>query len=121
MGLYRCAIFCGHSLKVIATFYLNMSRYSIQICHQYLVRSLLINLHISPALELHASPPLKILIRISGQDSFNGKGCDTPGVYFVLCREIYPNLGLSILEYVKTFNSRHECKLDNQSQFINLV
>jgi hypothetical protein len=22
-------------------------------------------------------------------------GCDTPGVYFVLCREIYPNLGCS--------------------------
>jgi hypothetical protein len=25
------------------------------------------------------------------------------------------------LEPVKTFNSRHECKLDNQSRFINLV
>jgi hypothetical protein len=22
--------------------------------------------------------------------------CDTPGVYFVLCREIYPNLGRSV-------------------------
>jgi hypothetical protein len=22
--------------------------------------------------------------------------CDTPGVYFVLCREIYPNLGCSV-------------------------
>jgi hypothetical protein len=74
--------------------------------------------------------------------------CDTPGVYFVLCREIYPNLGCSVkisisrshmsliiqtvhsyftefgviqshrrpnLEPVKTFISRHECKLDNQS------
>jgi hypothetical protein len=25
-----------------------------------------------------------------------GESCDTPGVYFVLCREIYPNLGLSV-------------------------
>jgi hypothetical protein len=24
-----------------------------------------------------------------------GEGCDTPGVSFVLCREIYPNLGCS--------------------------
>jgi hypothetical protein len=80
--------------------------------------------------------------------------CDTPGVYFALCQEIYPNLGCSVkisisrsrmpliiqtirtqftgfgvirsremanLEPVKTFNSRHECELDNQSLFINLV
>ena len=25
-----------------------------------------------------------------------GEGCDTPGVSFVLCREIYPNLGCSV-------------------------
>jgi hypothetical protein len=25
-----------------------------------------------------------------------GEGCDTPGVYFGLCREIYPNLGCSV-------------------------
>jgi hypothetical protein len=25
-----------------------------------------------------------------------GEGCDTPCVYFVLCREIYPNLGCSV-------------------------
>jgi hypothetical protein len=25
-----------------------------------------------------------------------GEGCDTPGVYFVLCRKIYPNLGCSV-------------------------
>ena len=80
--------------------------------------------------------------------------CDTPGVYFALCRESYPNLGCSvkisifrsclslsirlshgsspnselidrekqpILERVKTFNSRNECKLDDQSRFINLI
>jgi hypothetical protein len=45
---------------------------------------------------LHASPPLKLLIRISGRDSFKGEGCDTPGVYFMLRREIYPNLGCSV-------------------------
>jgi hypothetical protein len=52
--------------------------------------------HLPSAWELHASPPLKILIRISGRDSFKGEGCDTPGVSFVLCREIYPNLGCSV-------------------------
>jgi hypothetical protein len=25
-----------------------------------------------------------------------GEGCDTPGVYFALCREIYPNFGCSV-------------------------
>jgi hypothetical protein len=72
--------------------------------------------------------------------------CDTPGVYFALCREINPNFGCSvkisisrsclslfirlslgsspnselidrekqpILEHVKTFISRNECKLEN--------
>jgi hypothetical protein len=58
--------------RVIAAFCLNMSRYSIQIYLQYLVRSHLMNLHLSLAWELHASPPLKILIQISGRDSFKG-------------------------------------------------
>jgi hypothetical protein len=96
MGLHQGAIFCGHSLKVIATFCLNMSRYSIQIYLQYLVRYPVMNLHLSSVWELHASPPLKILIRISGRDSFKGEGCDTPGVYFALCRKIYPNLECSV-------------------------
>jgi hypothetical protein len=26
----------------------------------------------------------------------NGRQCDTPGVYFALCQEIYPNLGCSV-------------------------
>jgi hypothetical protein len=72
---YETILMCylyEHSLRVIATFCLNMSRYSIQIYLQYLVRSHLMNLHLSPAWELHASPPLKILIRISGRDSFQG-------------------------------------------------
>jgi hypothetical protein len=56
--------------KVIAAFCLDMSRYSNQICLQYLVRYPLINLHLSSVWELHASPPLNILIRISGRDSF---------------------------------------------------
>jgi hypothetical protein len=73
-----------------------MSRYSIQIYLQYLVRWHLMNLHLSSAWESYASSPLKILIRISGRDSFKGEGCDTPGVYFLLYREIYPNLGCSV-------------------------
>jgi hypothetical protein len=83
-----------------------------------------------------------------------GYCCDTPGVSFVLRREICPNLGCSVkisisrsrmpliiqtihtqftefgvirsretvnLEPVKTFISRNECKLDDQSRFINLI
>jgi hypothetical protein len=112
MKLHWCAIFCGYSLKVIAAFCLNMPRYSIQIYLHYLIKSHLMNLHLSPAWELHASPSLKILIWISGRDSFKGEGCDTPGVYFALCREIYPNLGCS----VKNFLS-----LSHLSPFIKLL
>jgi hypothetical protein len=72
MRLYRCTIFCGHSLKVIAAFCLNISRYSPQIYLQYLFRYPLMNLHLSSVWELHASPPLKILNWISGRDSFKG-------------------------------------------------
>jgi hypothetical protein len=46
--------------------------------------------------ELHASPALRVVVRISGWDSFKGEGCDTPGVYFVLCRENFPKLGRSV-------------------------
>jgi hypothetical protein len=139
---------------VIAAFCLNMSRYSTQIYLQYLVRSHLLNFHLSPAWELHASPPLRISFESRDEILLREEGCDTPGVYFVLCREIYPNLGCSmkisisrsclslfirlslgsspnselfdrekqpILERVKTFISRNECKLDDQSRFINLV
>jgi hypothetical protein len=58
------------------------------------------NLHLSSAWELHASPPLKILIRISGRDSFKGEGCDTPGVCFLLYHDIYPNLGCSVKMFI---------------------
>jgi hypothetical protein len=78
---------------MIAAFCLDMSRCSIEIYLMYLVRYYLMNLHLSSAWELHASPSLKILIRISGRDSFKGGGYDTPGVYFLLYREIYPNPG----------------------------
>ena len=49
------------------------------------------------AWQLHASPPLKILIRLSGRDYFKGEGRDTTGVYFMLCREIGPEL-ISLVE-----------------------
>jgi hypothetical protein len=35
--------------------------------------------------------------------------------------ELFDRERQPILEPVKTFNSRHEYKLDNQSQFFNLV
>jgi hypothetical protein len=56
------------TLRMIAAFCLDMSRYSNQICLH--VRCPLMNLHLSSVWELHANPPLKILIRISGRDSF---------------------------------------------------
>jgi hypothetical protein len=58
------------TLRMIAAFCLDMSRYSNHICLQYLVRYPLMNVHLSSVWELHASPPLNILIRISGRDSF---------------------------------------------------
>jgi hypothetical protein len=96
MRLYWCDIFCGHSHRVIVAFCLKMSRCSIQINLQYHVWLHLMDWHQLSAWKLHASPPLKIPIRISGRDSFKGEGCDTPGVYFTLYREIYPNLGCSV-------------------------
>jgi hypothetical protein len=65
-------IFCGHSLRVIVAFCLKMLRCSIQINLQYHVWLHLMDWHQLSAWELHASPPLKILIRISGRDSFKG-------------------------------------------------
>jgi hypothetical protein len=81
---------------VIAAFCLNMSRYSIQIYFQYLFRYPLMNLHLSSVWELHASPPLRVSFESRDEILLRGEGCDTPGVYFVLCREICPNLGRSV-------------------------
>jgi hypothetical protein len=39
---------------------------------------------------------LKILIESRDEILLRGEGCDTPGVYFMLCREIYPNLGCAV-------------------------
>jgi hypothetical protein len=97
---------------MITVFCLDMSRHSNQIGLQYLVRYPLMNLHLSSVWELHASPPLNILIRISERDSFKGEGCDTPGVYFTLCREIYPNLIYSI---------KISISLSHLSPFIKLI
>jgi hypothetical protein len=115
MKLYWCAIFCGYSLRVIVVFCLNMSRYSVQIYLQYLVRWHLMNLHLSSACELHASPPLRVLFESRDEILLRGEGCDTPGVYFTLCREIYPNLGCSVKISISCITSisihqvTHEC------------
>jgi hypothetical protein len=82
--------------QVIAVFCLNMSRYSIQIYLQYLVGYPLMNLHLSSVWELHASPPLRVSFESRDEILLRGEGCDTPGAYFVLCQEIYPNLGCSV-------------------------
>jgi hypothetical protein len=58
--------------QVIAAFGLSMLRCSIQIYLQYLARYHLMNLHLSSSWELHACPPLRDFIRISGRDSSKG-------------------------------------------------
>jgi hypothetical protein len=74
--------------QYVAMFYPNLSSVYCQIpSHEF---------HLSPAWELHASPPLKILIRISGRDSFKGGRLWHPRCQFRVCREIYPNLGCSV-------------------------
>jgi hypothetical protein len=85
--LYWCAILCGHSLKVVMAFFLNMSWYYVQIYLSYRVRYHLMKLHLSSAWELHASPPFKILIRISGRDSFKGGRLWYPRCLFHVMRE----------------------------------
>jgi hypothetical protein len=57
--------------------------------------------YLPSARELHASPPLRVFVRISGRDSFKGEGCDTPGVYFKLCQEIYPKLGSCLSLFIR--------------------
>jgi hypothetical protein len=115
MRLYWCAIFCEHSLKVIAAFCLNMSRYSVWIYLPYLVRYPLMNLHLSSARELHASPPLRVSFESRHEILLRGEGCDTPGVYFVLCREICHNLICSVknfyflIAYISIYQVTHEC------------
>jgi hypothetical protein len=97
---------------MIAAFCLDMSRYSIQICLQYLVRYPLMNLHLSSVWELHASPPLRVSFESRDEILLRGEGCDTPGVYFVLCREICPNLGCSM---------KFSISLSRLSPFIKLL
>jgi hypothetical protein len=53
-------------------------------------------LHLSSTWKLHASPPLKILIRISGRDSFKGGRLWHPRCLFHVMSWIYPNLGCSV-------------------------
>jgi hypothetical protein len=67
-----------------------------QIYLSYRVRYHIINLHLSSVWELHASPPLRVLFESRDEIPLRGEGCDTPGVYFALCREIYPNLECSV-------------------------
>jgi hypothetical protein len=115
MRLYWCAIFCGYSLRVIVAFCLNMSRYSVQIYLLYRVGYYLMNLHLSLVWELHASPPLKILIRISGRDSFKGGRLCHPRCLFHVMPWIYPNLGCSVknfyfsIAYISIYQVTHEC------------
>jgi hypothetical protein len=130
-----------------AVFYPNLSSVSCQIpSHEFASISSLGVTCFSALKDPHSNLGTRFCLR--------GEGCDTPGVSFVLWREIYPNLGCSvkislsrscmsliiqtihlcftefgvsqshrrpILEPVKTFNSRHECELDNLSRIINLI
>jgi hypothetical protein len=58
------------------------------------------NLHLSFSWELYASPPLGSLFESPDEIILRGEGCDTPGVYFRLCQEIYPMLGCSVKIFI---------------------
>jgi hypothetical protein len=82
------------TLRMIAAFCLNMSRYSIQIYLHYLVKSHLMNFASISSLGVTCFSTLKYPCSNLGTRFFlRGEGCDTPGVSFVLWREINPNLG----------------------------
>jgi hypothetical protein len=82
---------------VVATFCLDMSRYSNQI---YLQVSCQIPSHEFASifsLGVTCFSTLKYPHSNLGTRFFlRGEGCDTPGVSFVLSQEIYPNLGCSV-------------------------
>jgi hypothetical protein len=133
--------------QYVAIFYPNQSSVSCQIpSHKFASISSLGVTCFSILEDPHSNLGTRFFLR--------GEGCDTPGVSFVLYREICPNLGCSvkiscfrsclslfiiiihesspkselfdrekqpILEPVKTFISRNECKHENHSRIINLI
>jgi hypothetical protein len=94
--LYRCAIFCGHSQndrcilsQYVAIFCPNLSSVSRQNTISWMC------IYLSPGsyMLLH---PWRSSFESRDEILLRGEGCDTPGVNFALCREIYPNLGCSV-------------------------
>ena len=72
-----------------AIFYPNLSPVSCQITsHKFASISSLGVTCFSTLKDPHSNLGTRFCLR--------GEGCDTPGVYFALCREIYPNLGCSV-------------------------
>jgi hypothetical protein len=70
-------------------FYPNLSSLSYQIpSHEFASISSLGVTCFSILKDPHSNLGTRFLLR--------GEGCDTPGVNFALCREIYPNLGCSM-------------------------
>jgi hypothetical protein len=72
-----------------AIFYPNLSSLSCQIpSHEFAPIFILGVTCFSTLKDLHPNLGTRFFLR--------GEGCDTPGVSFVLCHEIYPNLGCSV-------------------------
>jgi hypothetical protein len=65
-------------------------------------------------------PNLGCSVKISISRSRMSRIIQTIRTHFIEFRVIQSHRRTN-LEPVKTFISRHECKLDNQSQFINLI
>ena len=75
--------------RYAAIFYPNLSPVSCQITsHKFASISSLGVTCFSTLEDPHSNLGTRFFLR--------GEGCDTPGVYFTLCRESYPNLGCSV-------------------------
>jgi hypothetical protein len=75
--------------QYVAIFYPNLSSVSCQIPSNELASIISLGVTCFSTLEdPHSNLGTRFFLR--------GEGCDTPGVSFVLCREIYTNLGCSV-------------------------
>jgi hypothetical protein len=91
--------------RYVAVFYPNLSSISCQTpSHKFAPISSLGVTCLSTLKDPHSNLGTRFFLR--------GEGCDTPGVYFVLCREIYPNLECSVKIYIS---------LSHLSSFIKLL
>jgi hypothetical protein len=82
-----------HFVSICRDILSNLSSVSCQIpSHEFASISSLGVTYFSTLKDHHSNIGTRFFLR--------GEGCDTPGVYFMLCREIYPNLGCSVKKFL---------------------